>query len=82
MEQRVAMGGHAIPPVDVERRYYRSHENLPRVIMLADYADIYTNGSKCDLIAKIEHGQIVEQATKKPLWAKKTLNEIALGGHQ
>lgn len=77
VEQRVANGGHEIPAEDIERRYYRSHLNLPRAISVADYVDLFTNGTRCELIAKIEHGEMVEQTSNKPLWAEQALSTLA-----
>lgn len=75
VEQRIARGGHAIPPDDVIRRFYRSHANLPKAMVLADRVDVYTNTSKCESIVQIEQGKIINQATKKPLWIAEILKQ-------
>ncbi len=76
VEQRAARGGHAIPSNDIERRFYRSHENLQKVIPLVDHVDIYSNTSKCEMAVRIEHGKIVEQSANTQTWVKEIMNHL------
>jgi predicted ABC-type ATPase len=43
--ERVRQGGHSVPQVDIERRYYRSLANLPKAISMANRTEIYDNSS-------------------------------------
>ena len=43
IRNRVALGGHDVPEVDVRRRFVRSHANLPAAIARADLALLYDN---------------------------------------
>ncbi|MFD1674297.1 zeta toxin family protein [Alicyclobacillus fodiniaquatilis] len=60
VEQRASRGGHVIPPDDIERRFYRSHEHLHKAISIADCADIFNNSSKYQLISHIENGKVTK----------------------
>ena len=44
IKHRVAMGGHNVPAVDVQRRYLRSMKNFRDVIKQVDYWELYYNG--------------------------------------
>lgn len=43
IRNRVALGGHDIPEVDVRRRFARSHANLPAAMAPADLTVLYDN---------------------------------------
>ena len=43
IRSRVALGGHGVPEVDVRRRFFRSHANLPAAMVLADLNLLYDN---------------------------------------
>lgn len=43
IRNRVAMGGHDVPETDVQRRFVRSHANLPAAIVQADETFLYDN---------------------------------------
>ncbi len=43
IRNRVALGGHDVPEVDVRRRFARSHHNLPVAMALADGMVLYDN---------------------------------------
>lgn len=47
---RVALGGHFISEIDIERRYKRSFENLINVLNLSDESFIYLNKKKFNLL--------------------------------
>lgn len=76
VEQRAARGGHFIPSKDIERRYYRSHENLKKAIPLVDYVDIFSNTSKCEIAVRIENGKIVERSLYTPTWVKDAVSHL------
>ena len=43
IRNRVALGGHDVPEVDVRRWFVRSHANLPDAMARADEALLYDN---------------------------------------
>ena len=43
IRNRVALGGHDVPEVDVRRRFTRSHQNLPAAMASADGVVLYDN---------------------------------------
>ncbi|HVU53981.1 MAG TPA: zeta toxin family protein [Puia sp.] len=43
VEQRVRKGGHDIPEIDIERRYFRGIRNLPEYINTVDNWSVYDN---------------------------------------
>lgn len=47
---RVALGGHFISEIDIERRYKRSFENLSNVLKLSDESFIYLNKKRFNLL--------------------------------
>jgi predicted ABC-type ATPase len=67
---RVTLGGHDVPEVDIRRRYQRSLQNLPLGIARADHAILLDNSTESgyELVAHFNHGtaQWFEEA---PLWA-------------
>jgi len=78
VEQRVGRGGHHIPPDVIERRYYRSLSNLPEALMIADRADIYTNSLRCELVARIEKGMVLDRSREAPAWALEALHQLGI----
>lgn len=43
IRQRVLVGGHDVPEIDVRRRYKRSFENLLLAVQRADYSLLFDN---------------------------------------
>ena len=41
VRERVAQGGHSVPPEDVRRRYVRSMANVPEAIRIADVSALF-----------------------------------------
>lgn len=76
VEQRVIEGGHHIAHDDVVRRYQRSHENLSKAISMVDTANVYNNAAKFEMVVRINRGEIVEHATKIPVWATPIINKF------
>lgn len=75
--QRTARGGHYVPPDDVERRYFRAHQNLPAAIRLADVADLYTNTERCVRIVKIADGKVTKLVEDMPDWVIQALGHLS-----
>jgi predicted ABC-type ATPase len=76
--QRVAEGGHDVPPERILARYPRTLQHLKEAIPLADLALLYdtsgvgrhgVSGSK--LVARWRHGQWHWQVQRPPAWARK-----------
>jgi predicted ABC-type ATPase len=67
---RVALGGHDVPEIDIRRRYERSLLNLPTAVSRADHSILFDNSTDdgFQLIAYFDHGkgQWFQQA---PAWA-------------
>jgi predicted ABC-type ATPase len=55
---RVALGGHDVPEVDIRRRYARSLLNLPIAVAQADVSIIFDNSTDngYQLVAVFDHG--------------------------
>ncbi len=67
--ERVAAGGHDIPPADVERRFERSLRNLPKALEIADRAFIFDNSGKYyRLLLSRELNQLRHISKKLPCW--------------
>ena len=71
IRSRVALGGHDVPPTDVQRRFLRSYSNPSAAISLADEVLLYDNSSPDQphrKVAVFKGGtwQLVEDI---PVWA-------------
>ena len=60
IKQRVALGGHNVPPVDVRRRYSRSLKNFSEIIPMVDQWELYYNGENSYEIVARGKDEIVE----------------------
>lgn len=77
VKQRVARGGHNVPPDDITRRFARSVENLPGLVAMADRAFIFDNsGTRRRLLVSLENGKAKFVTKRLPTWAKKSVEEI------
>jgi predicted ABC-type ATPase len=67
---RVLVGGHNVPEIDVRRRYQRSLNNLPIAVSRSDYVILFDNSSEqgYQLLALIEQGH-AEWLEPLPKWA-------------
>jgi predicted ABC-type ATPase len=67
---RVALGGHDVPEVDLRRRYARSLLNLPIAVARADVSIIFDNSTDdgYQLVAVFDHGT-VQWFHEAPSWA-------------
>jgi predicted ABC-type ATPase len=69
--QRVAAGGHGVPPEDVRRRTVRSMVNLGPAIALADRAYVVDNTDfRPRLLFSMENGRVRRVSPRLPQWAK------------
>ena len=76
VENRVASGGHAVPPADQRRRFDRSLDNLAPAARIADSAVVFDNSSAArpyELVAEIERGQVRPAVQEMPAWASRAL---------
>lgn len=74
IRQRVASGGHDIPPQDITRRFHRSLANLPRALEFADRAFVLDNSSRrYRLLLSMEGGQVKRISRHLPAWARDAL---------
>lgn len=68
---RVEDGGHFVSRRDIERRYYRSLENLAEGVALADRAWLIDNSSKRPrLVATLEQGREKASSMNLPKWVQ------------
>lgn len=67
--ERVAAGGHAVPPEDVFRRYPRSIQNLQIALGLADNVMVFDNTAfQRRLVLTAQKGALRYQSTPLPSW--------------
>lgn len=68
--QRVADGGHGVPPDDVRRRHVRSLQNFGAAFDVADRIFVLDNaGLRLRLIMSWESGKVRQKTTRWPQWA-------------
>lgn len=67
---RVAKGGHFIKDELVEKRFYKSLENLKKVLPLCDEVKIFDNSKECKQICEIKDNKI--KHFTEASWLKKT----------
>jgi predicted ABC-type ATPase len=78
VQQRVQQGGHDVPTDKIGPRYERALQNLREAIVIADTTFLYDNSDidkPHNLVAEIQHGQVVQQAATLPSWVEKTFPE-------
>ncbi|CCD29354.1 conserved hypothetical protein [Candidatus Glomeribacter gigasporarum BEG34] len=72
--ERVAAGGHNVPPADVERRFERSLRNLPKALEIADRTFVFDNSEKRHrLLLSRELNQSRHVSKKLPYWIVQAL---------
>jgi predicted ABC-type ATPase len=74
VEQRVSKGGHDIPEIDIERRYYRGIKNLPEYMSVVDDWSLYDN-SGGDYLPIARSVKKVEKVINFELWNRIMGNE-------
>lgn len=67
---RVEKGGHAVDADKIQKRYFKTLENLSEVVRIADRSFIFDNsGKKMELLAEVYQGQAFKFHTASlPLW--------------
>jgi len=78
VHQRVAEGGHDVPPQKIRSRIPRTMKHIATVLPLIDEARLLDNSlydAPFRKIAVIEHGALTESVSPLPGWAKKVLKE-------
>lgn len=70
VQLRVAKGGHNVDTAKIQKRYFKTLENLYDAIKIVDRAFLFDNsGKKMDLLAEIYQGQALKFHTSNlPLW--------------
>lgn len=70
VQLRVAKGGHNVDINKIEKRYFKTLENLYDAIKIVDRAFLFDNsGKKMDLLAEIYQGQALKfYASDLPFW--------------
>ncbi len=79
VKERVADGGHNVPPGDVRRRYERSLDNLSHMLKLADRAIVLDNSSTRDpmrLVVEAAGGQIRYKIRRLPKWLRAPMSAL------
>jgi len=68
--ERVAHGGHAVPPQDVRRRYLRSLRNLTLAVARADHVLLLDNSTEGGMraVLAVDDGQVTMRAENLPAW--------------
>ncbi|WP_461207588.1 zeta toxin family protein [Clostridium sp. DL1XJH146] len=69
VNDRVLKGGHGIPEDVIRRRYYKSLDNLNKIINLCDEISIYDNTEKFKHIGYIHKGTIKWKREIIPEWS-------------
>lgn len=70
---RVLKGGHGIAEDDIERRYYKSLENLKVLIPVCDEINIYDNTKQIEQIAYFVNGNVKWKSENMPKWIRKVI---------
>jgi len=77
VRERVARGGHDVPEEDVRRRYVRSLQNLPAVLLRAHQAFVYENSDgEPRRVLETQAGVIVWRADSETAWVTRVCEMI------
>jgi len=80
VRERVARGGHNVPPAIVQRRYARSLAHLPAAIGFADRCFVLDNtGRRHRLLLTIDGGQVRHVSRDLPGWLRRAVPAALLG---
>lgn len=74
IKNRVAKGGHDIPPQDVERRYIKRFSDLAKILPYCDEAIFFDNENGFAEKAEYKNGSLITKGGKTPEWINE-LNE-------
>lgn len=72
---RVALGGHDIPPADVERRFKGRWDAVEKVLPYCDEAIFYDNRNGFAEVASYRNGELILEGEYRPAWIKE-LTEV------
>lgn len=78
VSERVRLGGHDIPSADLQRRYYRSLENIKSFIKIFESAHIYDNSEHYRWVAGYRNGMIHNVSSNVPRWMLTYLPHLKL----
>lgn len=74
VRERVAQGGHSVPPEDVRRRYARSMANVSEAIRIADVSALFDNSElRHEKVVEAQSGVVLWTAPSLPDWARRVL---------
>lgn len=76
IQKRVSEGGHGIPEDKVRRRYYKSLENLAKVIPYCDSVIVYDNTLLYKTVAIFEKDKVPVISKDAPDWFVNVLADI------
>ena len=77
VRERVAQGGHSVPPEDVRRRYARSMGNVSEAIQIADASVLFDNSElRHEKILEAQRGIVLWTAPHLPGWARRVLSDL------
>ena len=76
INKRVCDGGHGIPEEKVRERYYKSIDNLAKVIPYCDSVIVYDNTQMYRTIATFEQGKMTGLSNNIPEWFGKVLDKL------
>lgn len=72
--QRVAVGGHAVPPKEIARRYGRSVANLAEAMEYAHRVLVLDNSwARARLLLSVEYQRVKFLSPHLPAWAKRAI---------
>lgn len=76
--ERVAQGGHGVPPDDVRRRYERSMRNLEAAIARADHVLLFDNSGEHDMhaVLAVDDNGVTMRSDMMPRWVSTYLANL------
>lgn len=78
VKNRVKNGGHDVPEYKIRSRYYKSINNISKILKIADIVRVIDNSeSHAELIIKLKDGHITMNETH--LWNEDMLDELVSG---
>ena len=79
---RVAKGGHDIPPEDVERRFRSRWSALAEVLPYCDEAVFYDNENGFAEVASYRNGELMLEGEYRPRWILQLADALRHGPEQ
>ena len=70
IKNRVAKGGHDIPPEDVERRYAKRFDDLIKILPYCDEVTFFDNENGFAEKAEYRNGTLITKGEQIPAWIK------------